>query len=160
MAGPAGARQVGAGDFFVADGIRNTRRIAEEVLTEIILPVVKARRSAYQKLRQRNSIDFPLLSVAVAGDFAADDTVASLSGVVSALGARPRVLMRWEALALGRRLDDSLVRTLAERARKQCRPLDNMIIDAGWRRAMVSVYMRRALNALKSSPDRQKENPA
>ena len=148
LAGPGGTRAIPAADFFVTDGIWNTRRERDEILTEIRIPVVKGRRSAYRKLRQRHSIDFPLLSVAVAGDFAGDGSVTGLSGVVSALGARPRALAGWGAIATGGPLGDNVIEALAERARSQCRPLENLIVDPEWRRAMVPVYVKRALRAL------------
>ena len=145
LAGPDGTRGIAAADFFVTDGIRNTRRAGDEILTEIRIPVVERRRSAYRKLRQRNSIDFPLLSVAVAADFAEDGTVTGMTGVVSALGARPRVLAGWGRMATGKRLSGDLIEALAARARSQCRPLDNIIVDPEWRRAMVPVFATRAL---------------
>ncbi len=145
LAGPDGTREITAADFFVTDGIWNTRRARDEILTEIRIPIVERRRSAYRKLRQRHSIDFPLLSVAVVADFADDETVAGLAGVVSALGARPRVLAGWGEMAAGERLSGDLIEALAGRAWSQCRPLDNIIVDPEWRRAMVPVYVRRAL---------------
>ncbi|MYI06382.1 MAG: hypothetical protein F4059_03415 [Gemmatimonadetes bacterium] len=170
LAGPTGTREIAAADFFITDGIWNTRRASDEILTEIRIPLMGPvsngrgegrdngrlrpnargvhRRSAYCKLRQRNSIDFPLLSVAVAGDFEHDGTVAGLTGVVSALGARPRVLAGWDEIALGERLGPRVIEALAERARAQCRPLDNIIVDTEWRRAMVPVQVRRALAEL------------
>ncbi len=148
LAGPNGTRVVRASEFFVTDGIWNTRRTADEILTCITIPIVPGRRSAYRKLRQRNSIDFPLLSVAVAADFEESGTVKGLTGVVSALGARPRVLAGWPEVAVGRPLDDVMIEALAERARAQCRPLENLIVDAEWRRAMVPVYVRSALEEL------------
>ena len=148
LAGPSGTRDLSAADFFVTDGIRNTRRAEDEILTRIRIPLAPGRRSAYRKLRQRGSIDFPLLSLAVAADFAEDGAVAGINGVVSALGARPRILTGWDAIAVGTRLEPDVVEALAERARRQCRPLDNIILDAEWRRAMVAVYAKRALGAL------------
>lgn len=151
VAGPAGRRRIAAEDFFVTDGILNRRLARGEVVTDVFLPVANdgRRRSAYQKLRQRKSIDFPLLSVAVAGDFDEDGTVANIVGVVSALGARPRVLSGWSEVAVGRRLGRTLTERLAERAGEQCRPLENTIVDADWRRAMVPVYVKRALEELR-----------
>ena len=152
LVGPSGSRQIDAADFFVTDGIWNTRRAPNELLTELLLPVPPdsnpTRRSAYRKLRQRKSIDFPLLSVAVAGDFDENGTLERIVGVVSALGARPRVLTGWNKLAAGKRLGTGLVERLAERAWEQCRPLENMIVEAEWRRAMVRVYVKRALEGL------------
>ena len=146
LAGPGGEREVPAADFFVTDGIWNTRRAPGEILTEIRIPVGgPGRRSAYRKLRQRHSIDFPLLSVAVAGDFEGNGAVKRITGVVSALGARPRVLTAWDEIAVGERLGEAVIDALADRAHAQCRPLENIIVDAEWRRAMVRVYARRAL---------------
>ena len=40
------------------------------------------------------------------------------------------------------------IRAVADRAFQQCRPLTNIIVDPDWRRAMVAVEVRRALEAL------------
>lgn len=146
LVGPQGRREVPIRDFFLADGIINTRRTADEVLTEILIPLEAARlRQAYAKLRQRKSIDFPLLTVAIAADVDEDGTVVSLEGVITALGSRPRALAKWGEVAKGRKLDDELVEELAQRAHQQCHPLENIIVDPEWRRAMVPVFVRRAL---------------
>ena len=146
LVGPQGRREVPIRDFFLADGIINTRRAPEEVLAEILIPLEAARlRQAYAKLRQRKSIDFPLLTVAIAADVEQDGTVVSLEGVITALGSRPRALAKWGEVAAGRKLDDELVEELAQRAHQQCHPLENIIVDPEWRRAMVPVYVRRAL---------------
>lgn len=150
LVGPDGRRETPVRDFFVADGIRNTRREPDEIVTEVRIPLASAsRRSAYAKLRQRKSIDFPLLTVAVSADLDGDGTVRAVEGVVTALGARPRELAGWREAAAGRRLDAALVDELAERAHQQCRPLENIIVDAEWRRAMVPVYVRRALEKVR-----------
>lgn len=149
LVGPGGPREISAADFFIADGIRNTRRAQDEILTDIRIPVGgPGRRSAYRKLRQRSSIDFPLLSVAVVCDFDEISVVKRIRGVVSALGARPRLLAGWDEIAAGERLDSRVTRALARRAYAQCRPLENIIVDAEWRRAMVRVYVKRALEGL------------
>ena len=152
LIGPEGRREVPVRDFFVADGIVNTRRAPDEVLTEIGIPMSSAsRRQAYAKLRQRKSIDFPLLTVAIAADLDGDGTVRHLEGVVTALGARPRVLAKWSDVAAGRILDDELIEDLAARAHQQCHPLENIIVDPEWRRAMVPVFVRRALAQVRAA---------
>ena len=146
LVGPAGRRTMPVADFFVADGIVNTRRARDEILTEIRIPLASAaRRQAYVKLRQRKSIDFPLLTVAVAADVDESGFIRSIQGVVTGLGSRPRTLTKWSEVAEGRALDGELIDELAERAHKQCHPLENMIVDPEWRRAMVPVFVKRAL---------------
>ena len=48
---------------------------------------------------------------------------------------------------MGERLTPEVTEALADRAHQQCRPLENMIVDPEWRRAMVPVYVRRAVAA-------------
>jgi len=146
LEGPDGARTVPVRDFFVADGILNTRRNPDELVLRIRIPVLGDNTTtAYRKLRQRKAIDFPLLTVAVAAEMDPDRCVRWIKGVVTGLGARPRELSGWQELAEGRTLDVELMDELAQRAHAQCRPLENMIVDPDWRREMVPVQVRRAL---------------
>jgi len=150
LVGPEGRREVDVRDFFVADGIVNVRRRPDEIVTEVRVPLGAAmRRTAYAKLRHRKSIDFPLLTVAVSADMEPEGTVRSIDGVVTGLGSRPRQLTGWQELAVGHVLDDALVDELAQRAHAQCHPLENLIVDPEWRRAMVPVYIRRVLAQLR-----------
>jgi 4-hydroxybenzoyl-CoA reductase subunit beta len=143
-----GTRTVPVEQFFIADGIWNTVRRRDELVERIRIPLPAAGvRMAYRKVRQRGSIDFPLLSIAVAADLEPDDTVRSMSLVVSALGSRPRVVAGLEKVTAGARLRD-VVEAVAEQAFKQCNPLENIIVDPDWRRAMVPVYVRRALEEI------------
>lgn len=149
LASAAGEREVAVSDFFVADGIANTVRRPDELVTRIRVPLPPpGRRSAFRKLRQRNAIDFPLLNVAVAGEFEEDDVVRDLRIVVSALGSRPRLLTGLEPIAAGKALSDDVIEGVAQRAFQQCHPLANIVMDPEWRRAMVPVQVRRALEEL------------
>jgi 4-hydroxybenzoyl-CoA reductase subunit beta len=148
--GPSGERSVPVRDFFVADGILNTVREPGELVVRIRIPLPKkGHRGAYAKLRQRQSIDFPLLTVAVSAQLEEKGRVSEIRGVVTALGARPRELAGWADIAVGEELSDDVIDALAERAHRQCHPLENIIVDPDWRRAMVPVHVRRALRRLR-----------
>ncbi|MGH7449004.1 MAG: FAD binding domain-containing protein, partial [Longimicrobiales bacterium] len=148
-----GTRSVAVQDFFVADGIENTVREWNEIVTHVRIPLPSARtRTAFQKVRQRGAIDFPLLNIAVAAELGPALEIEDLRIVVSALGARPRVISGLEKVAHGRSLDEATIDAVAERAFQQCHPLTNIIVDADWRRAMVPVHVRRALAGLAGGP--------
>jgi hypothetical protein len=51
----------------------------------------------------------------------------------------------------GSRLRD-VADAVAAHAYKQCHPLENIIVDPDWRRAMVPVYVRRAIEDLARAP--------
>jgi CO/xanthine dehydrogenase FAD-binding subunit len=150
LVSPDGTRTVPVADLFVADGIWNSVRRPDEILVRVLLPVKGPRtRTAYRKLRQRNAIDFPLLNVVAAMDENDDGTIADVRLVVSALGSRPRQVSGLDRIVAGRSLQDEVIDEIAKRAHAQCHPLTNIIVDADWRRAMVPVYVRRALEGLK-----------
>jgi 4-hydroxybenzoyl-CoA reductase subunit beta len=153
IAGPAGEREAALSDFFIADGIHNTRLAPGELVVRVRIPLPPlGLRTGYAKLRQRKSIDFPLLTVAVAARVDEGERVTGLRGVVTALGSRPRELSSWQELALGRRLDErEVLEALAARAHEQCHPLENITVDPEWRRAMVPVFVRRALESMRKS---------
>jgi 4-hydroxybenzoyl-CoA reductase subunit beta len=140
-----GKRSVAVDEFFVADGIVNTVRRPGELLTRVRVPLPPpGTRTGFRKVRPRNSIDFPVLNLAVAARLEPDGAVAGLRLVVSALGSRPREVTGLEDV-VGRPLDGDTIDAVAERAHQQCRPLTNIIVDPEWRRAMVPVYVRRLL---------------
>ena len=148
LASVDGERRVPVADFFLADGIANTVRGWNELVTHVRIPcAAPTTRATYVKMRQRASIDFPLLSIGLAGDFEGD-VVRALRIVVSALGARPRQVTGLDTIAVGQRLSPEVIDAVAERAFAQCHPLENIIVDPEWRRAMIPVHVRRGLAEL------------
>ena len=145
---PAGMRSVPVQDFFVADGIWNTVRRRDEIVTRVRVPLPpQSVVTSFTKVRQRNSIDFPLLNIALAADMDGD-AFRDLRIVVSALGSRPRAVTGLDKVAIGRSLTAETIDGVAERAFQQCHPLENIIVDPDWRREMVRVYVKRALRGL------------
>ena len=152
LVGGGGRREVPMVDYYVADGLRHTTRADDEVTTEIVVPrPTGARRCGYAKWTVRKSIDFPLVSVALRFDLDADGVdgvVESAMVVVGVLGSKPRVVTRLDD-ALGKRLSDpSFAGAVSERARAQCKPLENVPYEAPYRRAMIKVHTRRAIEAV------------
>lgn len=138
-------RTIAAEDFFVGDGIHNNVLLPTEMVTRIVVPAASfGVDMAYQKLRPRGAIDFPMLSVAVAGRREGGN-IAALRIVVSALGAKPRVIGQLDALASGRAPNETLFESIAAAAYKQCHPLTNVQYDHEWRHEMVPVFVKRAL---------------
>jgi CO/xanthine dehydrogenase FAD-binding subunit len=107
-------------------------------------------RTSYQKLRERKSVDFPLMNLALALELSDDQVVESISLVVAALGAKPRRIGGLDKLLIGERVTDERIEEVARQAYRQCNPLENIIVDVEWRRAMVPVYVRRAFREVLS----------
>ncbi|MDF1836831.1 MAG: FAD binding domain-containing protein, partial [Planctomycetota bacterium] len=136
-------------ELWHSDGAANKKSDATEILTRIRIPkTAKGHRGAYAKLRDRGSIDFPLLGIAVRLDLDADGLVEDADQVVIALVARPNrvkgVADALRGLRPGTPEFDGALEQVATNARRQCRPMENIPGDADWRREMVKVYTRRA----------------
>jgi 4-hydroxybenzoyl-CoA reductase subunit beta len=145
IAGPAGRRTLALDDFFVADGLHNNVLEPDELVTRVFVPArARALRTGYQKLRPRNAIDFPMLSVAFAARTNGGGCE-EIRLVVSALAAKPRVIGGLDAVARGKPLDPPAVEAIAQAAHRQCRPQTSVPYDQDWRHAMVPVYVRRAI---------------
>lgn len=140
-----GRRVLPVDEFFVGDGVHNNVLQPGELVTRISIPQrSRGLAAGYQKLRPRASIDFPMLSVAFAARVAAG-ACEEARLVVSAIAARPRVVNGVESIAKGRPLGAALAEELGQAAAKQCQPLINVPYDQEYRRAMVPVFVRRAV---------------
>ena len=142
------SREILIDDLWHSDGANNKRMEPGELLTRIVLPKTpQGHRGAYGKLRDRGSIDFPLLGTAVRLDLDEDGLVSHADQVAIALVAKP-VRVKGVADALrglrpGSSEFEEALDGIAETARRQCRPMDNIPGDAAWRREMARVMTRR-----------------
>lgn len=149
IAGPEGSREMPIDDFFTSDGVWNRVITPNELIVAVRFPVpAEGTRSAFQKLRAREAIDFPLANLAVSVTRGSDGRVEALRMVVSAMGSYPRKVGRVERAAVGNPLDGGVIDAIAEQAFRQCHPLDNLTVDKEWRRAMIPVLTRRALREI------------
>ncbi len=149
IAGTDGRRTVPVSDFFTSDGVWNRRMEAGELVTALLLPPpAPGTRTSFQKLRQRQAIDFPVLNLAVVVTLDEGGVIRELRMVASAMNSYPRTIGRVEDAAIGNRLTPSVIDAVAEQAYRQCHPLENIVIDAEWRRAMVPVLVRQALREI------------
>ncbi len=150
LEGPDGRRRVALADVLVNDGSLNRRLGPAEILVSVRMPPTPpGHRGAYGKLRERGAIDFPLLGVAARLDLDGSHEVVRADLVLTALAARPKAVSASALLGTrpGDAPFDTAVRTVADAASRQCRPLPNVPGDHDWRREMVPVYVSRTLQA-------------
>ena len=153
LVGAAGERTLPLEKYFKADGVAHRAAEPDEITTELRIPVPTGpRRATYAKWTVRESIDFPLVSVALRFDLESDDVHAKVTGlkvVAGVLGTRPRVVSKLDDEVVGLKLSDPAVaRIVSERVFKQCKPLENVPYEAPYRRKMLQVHARRAVEAL------------
>jgi 4-hydroxybenzoyl-CoA reductase subunit beta len=129
LASHQGTRQVAVSDLFAEDGRTWLKIQPGEILTRILLPPATS-PVAHRKLRIRGAIDYGLLLVAV------QRTGTGARAVLSALGPQPVVISTEQA------------EDLPQAAYKAARPLNTHAIASVWRKQMVRVEVRRALESI------------
>ena len=152
LLGPEGERTVPISALYQDDGIDYLTKQPDELVTAILLPPESNSdrcRTAFWKLRRRGSIDFAVLSVAVAV-WPAVGAVERAEIVLGAVGSRPIVVEAAGAALAGKPLDDSVasvevVVEAAAKARKAATPMDNTDFQTQWRGQMVERYVTAAL---------------
>lgn len=147
LIGPNGARTLPIESFYQLDGMKKNVLEEGEFLLKVTLPEDAAMRTgSYQKLRVRDSWDFPEAGVAaswVAGD------PSSLRIATTALESIPRTHPEQveEVLKPGWEGVDS-VKALSTAVQKSVKPVNNTALPPRYRRSMVRVLTKRAVQGL------------
>jgi CO/xanthine dehydrogenase FAD-binding subunit len=148
LAGPDGNRDVRLRELYRFVGQDHIQITPGELLTEVRVPMPSAGfRGTYQKLRRRDSIDFPQLGVAIIADF--DGAVLNkLDIVVGAVNPQPKPIRKLDAF-IGLPLCDAGILAIADLVEKQTRPQSSVVGDTAWRRRMAGHFTRLALTKLR-----------
>jgi len=147
IAGQGGSRMLSAEDFFVLPSVRlDGETVLErgEIVVAVEIPAVSAGgRQRYDKLMQRGSWDFALVSIA-----AAKRTDGDVRLVLGGVAPKPwRVVSSIEEDVASGSLDEYDIATLAERALYDARPLDKN----AYKVEQASALLRRAITFLSDS---------
>jgi carbon-monoxide dehydrogenase medium subunit len=143
LVGAAGARTVGAGEFFT--GTLSTLRQPDEIITELKLPPwPKNRRWAFREFAQRHG-DFALAGVALFYD--EDRQGRARNAHIGVIGAchRPHRLPEVEGMLNGHSVEETLIREAAVAAARVVDPPNDLHADAPYRRALIATLFERGL---------------
>lgn len=139
-----GERRVPVGTLFGTDGMNYMTKQPDELLTEIHLPPSNGAKTAYKKLRRRGAFDFPVLGAAVSVT-ASGDQVEAAKVVLGGVASFPIEVAAAEEALVGQTLSDELIESVGQAAFKPARPMDNTDYHLYYRKKMVPIYVRRAL---------------
>ncbi|MXZ70888.1 MAG: xanthine dehydrogenase family protein subunit M [Acidobacteria bacterium] len=148
IAGPKGSRVAQADDFF--QGILTVDLAPDEILTAVTFAPTPA--AAYAKLHQRAS-RFAIVGVAAALDVR-DGVVAEARVAVTGAAGAPSRLGRVERALSGQPATNETMAAVSAGAGAELADLNEDIhASAGYRRAMVEIFTRRALAAALARSD-------
>ena len=148
LIGPDGQRSIPVEDLYRNDGMAHLTKAADEIIVEVVLPGDTRLRATYHKLRRRESIDFPILGVAAAIRIDDAGICTAARVVLGAVASAPLRVPEAEEALVGRHYGTEAIAEAAEAARKLARPLNNTDLTSRYRKRMIPVYVRRALEEL------------
>ena len=142
--GPGGQRRCAVQDFCIGPG--RTVLAADEIVTHIEIPAPPPRTGkVYIKHGRRSQMELATVGVAVRVTLEEGGAVADLAIVLAAVAPTPLRAAQAEAVLRARQPTPELLAAAAQAASDEARPIGDVRGSAGYRRDMVRVLTRRAL---------------
>jgi len=159
--GRNGMRRLPLEKFYLNDGMNRIALGRDELVAAVVVPPQAAgRRGAYHKLRVRDSIDYPLAGVAVTMEVDSAGFCREARVALTAVNPAPRLLTQAAACLTGQRYSSELVARVAHEAIRTGKPLETSASTPVYRREMLRVFTRHALEEAwnRSSPPPEPPN--
>ncbi|MBI3940485.1 MAG: xanthine dehydrogenase family protein subunit M [Acidobacteria bacterium] len=143
---PSGAREVPLDSFFV--GPRETVRREEEILTEIRVPFPpRGFGAAYQRFALREANACAVAAVAASLWCNEDRSIRDARICVGAAAPTPKLVPAINTLLAGKLPDEKAIQRAAGATVEACRPISDIRGSAEYRRELIGVLTRRALQS-------------
>jgi len=143
---PLGNRSLPIEALYAEDGKAWLNMAPDEMLAAVRVPLAPGWRSAYEKVRVRNAIEFPLSGVAIAlqrqGNVLGGLRIAC-TGVASCPIAVGDI-----APVLGKGLDEEALRVIEVQTELATRPMKTTLVDVAYRRGVTPILARRLVQKL------------
>lgn len=142
--GPAGDREVAMDDFFTGPG--RTVLGPGEIVLQVRVPALPPRAGrAYIKHGRRKAMELATVGVATSLALDAEGRLADVRVALGAVAPTPIRALAAESALRGERPSEALFAHAGELAMQESRPISNVRASAVYRREMVGVLTRRAL---------------
>ncbi len=132
-----GERKIKLEDIYTGEGVHPRNLDRDSIIKSILLPFNQGFRSVFNKLRQRESMDFTSLTTVVTAN-----KNEKLKIVLGGVDPRPVVVE-------GTRKSDK--EELVKQALKRSRAIDNEMFSRNYRREMIRVFLRRSFEEIYNS---------
>jgi carbon-monoxide dehydrogenase medium subunit len=144
VVGPKGTREVAVADLIT--DFYETALAPDEVVAEVLVPVPPSgTRAVYLKYITRSSEDRPCVGATGIVRVDEGDTLADVRAAVGGIAGRPLRLPDVERQARGAPANETTFREIGDAYAAAADPVDDVRGSAGYRKRMVAVFVRRAL---------------
>ncbi len=140
IAGANAARKVPLSEIYVEDGRAHLALDNDELIVAIHLPH-DSPPSLYEKVRLRDSFDYPLAGVAAALS-QSNNKVSSFRVALTGTNSRPFLLEGTDSF-IGHAIDEQSLRGIDTLVQKQVQPMRTTVASASYRRIVAAAVARR-----------------
>ena len=144
LAGAHGERVLPLADFYT--GFMTNALAADELLVEIDVPTA-AHETVFIKFGRKHANTPAVVTVAIALQ-RRDGRISAARIALGAAGPHPIRVAAAEAALVGSALESGVIEQVADAAARECRPFTDAIATEWYRRRMVGVFVRRALEQI------------
>jgi len=149
LQGLDGKRTLDSQDFYVHDGIKRNTKENKEIITRIKLPKnIEKIKTGYEKLRVRDTFDYPLVSVAGALEKDKKGKMKNLRVVLGAVGTYPIINDAETSKFKGEKLSEKIITEISEKIQKKSQPYNNLTLPVSYRKKMIGVLCKRLISRL------------
>ena len=146
IASANGEKIIPLAEFFTGRGEKPNILGPDEILVEVRIPAPgHGAAGAYEKLRVREGMDFPMAGVAVMVKRNRSGTIEQAKMVLGAVGPSPTEVPKAAGLLKGHKPTEDLLQGVSREVVDSARPVGNLAMDASYRRKMVGALVKRAL---------------
>ena len=147
VVGPGDTKELELKDLFTGSGVNPNVLKSNEILSEIVIPnSSKHSGLSYQKLRLRDTMDFPLLGIAVMVCLhKPDGQCLDFRLIISAVGPTPLVAEEAGDIVRGKTITPKLIEQVSQVVLEMTHPVANTASEPRYRRQMVPVLTRQAI---------------
>ena len=145
LVGSEGERNIPAAEFYKNDGINFLNKKPDELMVSIYLPPHDGWQMNYKKLRRRDSIDFPILGVAIALRILENKICEDARIVLGALSSCPIRAYEAEKKIIGERLNPEVINDVSKIASRIVKPVENTDMSLGFRKKMVRKFVTKVI---------------
>lgn len=141
--GPEGERTISLKKLYTQNGKKPLALKRGEILKEIEIPSLVG-KTLYLKWRLRESIEFPILSLALNVD-KKEGKIRRAKIIFSGVGPGPVEATETEGLLRGVTLDEPLIEKLSKQVTREISPMRTSTVSPAYKRKMAGILLKQAL---------------
>jgi 4-hydroxybenzoyl-CoA reductase subunit beta len=148
VAGPAGERSFPLKKLYTHEGKKSLSLRKGEILKEILIPPPSG-KTLYLKWRLRDSLEFPIVSLALRMEKGKDGRIQGGRIIFSAVGSGPVETTEAEKMVKGTMLDDEIIEKVSTQVTKEVSPMRTSLASPAYKRKMAGILLKQGLEQLK-----------